>query len=97
MSPSTRPLPPFEIAVRRRCASLAGSQLVRIHTQAHRATRGTPFKPGIFEDEVETLGLCLGAHAHRAGYHHRPHGRLDFSSGYHISREAQILDPAVRA
>src|SRR5829696_1723590 len=97
MRPPTRPLPAFEIPVRRRGASLARSQLVRIHTQAHRATGGTPFEPSVFEDEVQTLGLRLGAHAHRAGYDHRPHSRLHLASCYDICRETQILNPTVRA
>src|SRR5829696_8331967 len=97
MRPPTRTLPAFEIPVRRRGAPLAGSQLVRIHTQAHRATGGTPFEPGILEDEIEALGLRLSAHTHRAGYDHRAHRWLDRTPGYDRSRETQILDPAVRA
>src|SRR3546814_2020775 len=40
MSPAAFTLSAFEIPVGRRCRTLAGSKLVRVHSQAHRAKIG---------------------------------------------------------
>src|SRR5215207_9394667 len=97
MCSSARSLPALEVAIRRRGATLAWAQLVRVHPQAHRATRGTPLEPGILEDQVETFRLGLGAHAHRTGYDQCPDSRLNLTTGNHRRREPQVLDAAVRA
>src|SRR5690242_11334216 len=47
----------LEVAVRRRRAALARGQLVRVHPQAHRASRRAPLGPGVEEDLVEALVL----------------------------------------
>src|SRR5215212_179411 len=97
MRSSTRSLAALEIPIRGRGAPLSGSQLVGVHTQAHRATRGTPFESGIHEDEVEAFRFGLGAHPHRTGYHHGSHGRLDLPAGDDIGGQTQIFDAAVGA
>src|SRR5215212_3775479 len=97
MGPPAGALPAFEVPVRRRGAPLASFQLVRVHPEAHRAPGGTPFEPGIFEDQVETFGLCLGAYAHGTRHHHGTHTRLDPTPGDNRRRETEIFDPAVRA
>ena len=60
MRPAARSLPPFKVAVRRRSASLAGLQNVRIHAQAHGTTRFAPFKSRITENLIESFFLCGG-------------------------------------
>src|SRR5215212_5970696 len=97
MRSPARALPALKISIRRRGAPLTRSELVRVHAQAHRAASGPPFEPGIFENAVKTFGLRLSANAHRAGYHHRPHARLDFATGDDGRRKTQVFDPAVRA
>src|ERR1700712_3428347 len=57
----------LEVAVRRRRAALARGELVRVHSQAHRAARGPPLGTGVGEDLVEALLLGLEPHPHRAG------------------------------
>src|SRR5215212_275752 len=97
MRSSTWSLPALKIPIRRRGAALAGSQLVGVHAQAHRAAGGTPFEPGILEDEIEPFGLRLGTHAHRTGDDHGPHARLNLATGDDSGGETEIFDSAVRA
>src|SRR5687767_5927943 len=97
MRSSARSLPALKIPIRRRGAALAGSQLVGVHAQAHRAACGTPLEPGILENEVETFRFRLSTHAHRAGYDHGPHCRPNLTAGHDTGGEPQIFDPAIRA
>src|SRR5215204_5851101 len=64
-------LPSLEVAVRGAGTALAGQQEVRVHAQAHRATRIAPFEAGGGEDFVEAFCFGLGLDQARAGHHHR--------------------------
>ena len=98
MRASLEALPAFEVAVRRRCATLAWRQLVGVHAKAHRATRLAPLETGFQEDLVEAflLGLFLDETGARddlcvikvVG---------DFLAFDDFGDRAQIFDPAVGA
>src|SRR5215475_7108957 len=60
MCSSPTSLSSLEIAVAGRGATLFRLQNVRIHTQAHRATRLTPFEACGAKDPVESLSLRCG-------------------------------------
>src|SRR6478735_2430579 len=47
----------FEVAVRGGRAALAGSEVVGVHADAHRAARAAPLGARGLEDLVQTLGL----------------------------------------
>src|SRR3990170_1860440 len=61
----------FEIAVGGRGAPLARLQLVRVHRQAHAATRLAPLEAGLLEDAVEAFPLGLLLHESATGHDHR--------------------------
>src|SRR3989475_6540397 len=90
-------LPPFEIAVRRRCTALAGAQHVIVHAEAHRAPRIPPLEPCLAKHLVEALLLGLSLYALRAGHHHRPHSRGNMPATHDGGRGAQVLDSRVCA
>src|SRR5256885_11707748 len=62
MRAAATPLAPFEVAIARRCATLARLQNVGIHSQAHRAASFTPFKTCRAEDAIQTFALRCSLH-----------------------------------
>ena len=86
----------LEVAVARARRPLAGSQLVGVHRQAHRASRLAPVGAGGREHPVETLRLGLRPHGVAAGHDHHPLGG-DVAAVEHGRRSPQVLDAAVRA
>ena len=61
------PLSSDKIAITRRCTTLAGWYLVRIHAQAGRTTRLAPFKARFDEYPVKPFGFCHLLHEAAAG------------------------------
>src|SRR5271165_2755860 len=55
MRAAVAPLAAFEVAVAGGSAALLGRKNVRIHAQAHRASRLPPLCAGFFEDAVEAF------------------------------------------
>ena len=51
------PWRPLEVTIRGTRAKLIADQLVRVHRQAHGATRGAPFEASFDEDLVEAQAL----------------------------------------
>src|SRR5438552_14355768 len=74
--PAPASLPSLEVPVAGRRAALTRSENVRIHAEAHRATRVAPFKAGVAKQCVKTLGLGLPLHARRSRYDHGTHLRM---------------------
>src|SRR5689334_14438159 len=64
-------LPPLEVAVRRRRATLARLEPVVVHREAHRAARLAPFEARVAERPVEALGFRLRLDETGAGHDHR--------------------------
>src|SRR5581483_10781840 len=67
-------LAPFEIAVARAGAALAGLELVGVHGQAHAAAGLAPVEARFFEDSIEAFLLSLLFHLAAAGDDHRVDG-----------------------
>mmetsp|Transcript_64449 Transcript_64449/g.153819 ORF Transcript_64449/g.153819 Transcript_64449/m.153819 type:complete len:213 (-) Transcript_64449:843-1481(-) len=59
MCSALRALPPFEVAVGGRSASLLGQELIWVHSQAHGAPSLAPLEASIHEDLVQAFGLRL--------------------------------------
>src|SRR5947209_6459671 len=66
MRTSTTTLASFTVAVARRGAALAFSQLVTIHGNAHAASRLAPVKSSLAEDIGDALFFSATAHLHGA-------------------------------
>ncbi len=96
MGASTAALAALEVAVARARRPLAGSELVGVHRQAHRAPRLAPVGAGGGEDPVEPLGLGLRLDGVAARDDHHPL-RRDVAAVEHRRGGAQVLDAAVRA
>src|SRR5262245_48492015 len=88
-------LPALEVAVGRRCATLARRQLVWIHPKTHRATGLPPLRAGCGEDLAEAFGFGLRADAHRTRHDQHPHAVGDLATTQHVGYDTQIFDPAV--
>src|ERR1700722_333052 len=97
MGPSAAPLPAFEIAVAGRGATLPRLQNVRIHSQAHRASRLAPLKSGVLKYPVQPFLLGYTLHRLRARYHHRPNFRTHVMSFRNPRRSPQIFNARVGA
>ena len=97
MRAATLALPPFEVAVRGRRATLARRELIWIHSQTHRAAGLSPLRSGGGEHFAQALRFGLGAHPHRAGHDEHPHAVGDLAAAEHVGDHAQILDTPVRA
>src|SRR5690606_13313677 len=87
----------FEVAVRRGSATLAGTQTVVVHGQAHGAARLAPVETGLDEDLVQTLGLGLSLHDTRARNDHRIDALVDLASLRNLGSGAQVFDATVGA
>src|SRR5262245_27973488 len=87
----------FEIAVRRRSATLTREQFVWVHRKAHRTTRFAPLEAGSLEDLVEPFRLRLHFHEAGAGDDHRVDIAIDGLAIDNASCRAQILDASVGA
>src|SRR5690349_9745198 len=65
MSSPSRALPSLKVPVRRRCAPLAGSELIAIERRTKRTACIAPFKSSRYEDAIKTLGFGLTFNAFR--------------------------------
>src|ERR687889_1196725 len=97
MGATTLALPAFEVAVRRRCTSLAGLQLVGVHPQTHRATGATPLRAGLLEHHVEALLLGLEPDPHGSRYDEQPGALVHLTAREHLGGRTQVLDASVGA
>ena len=77
---------------------LARLQAVRVHRQAHRAARLTPFKTGFEEDLVQPFGFRLGFNQPGTWHHNGLFdGRGHLAALGDHRRGAQVFDPRVGA
>src|SRR5439155_11844491 len=95
MRAPTGALPPFEVTVRRRSATLTRKQDVRVHPEAHRAAGVAPFEPGVGEDRVEPLFFSLCFDKPGARHDHCPHSARYFATAHNRRGRTQILDSRV--
>ena len=72
MRAATRTLASFEIAVRGAGATLARGKPVRVHAEAHGATRLTPLETGLEQHTVKTFLLSLPLDQARSRHDERP-------------------------
>ena len=92
MRPRPRPLPAHEIAVAGRCAAFAWLQDIRIHSQAHRASRLPPLKSCLLENPVQSLLLRRTLHCLRPRHNHGTNLCRNLMTFRHPCRGAQILN-----
>src|SRR5256885_5847821 len=97
MCPAAWALPSFEIAVRGGRAPFARSQDVGIHSETHRAARVAPLEPGVGEDAIEPLSLCIGLHPHRSGHDEPADAGPDVPTANDLRGRAEVLETRVRA
>src|ERR1700687_3030206 len=90
-------LPALEVAVRRRRASLAGSEDVRVHAQAHRAPGVAPLEARVAEDAIEALALGLRLHEHRAGHDECAYAGPHLAATHDAAGDRRVLEARVRA
>src|SRR5713226_5862587 len=90
-------LPPFEVAVAGRRASLAGRQDVRVHAQAHRTPGVAPLETGGLEDRVEALILRGTLDRRGPRHHHRAYLRMHVLARDHLRRGAKVFETGIRA
>src|SRR5438067_797916 len=90
-------LPSFEVAVRRRGATLPWAKLVGIHRKAHRASRLAPVETRRLEDLVEPFSLGLLLHQAGARHDHGIDVAVDVLALGDARGRAQILDAAIGA
>ena len=95
MSSATFSLSPFEITVAGRSTPLARLKFVRVHCQAHAATRFPPLETGFGEDLVQAFFFGLPLDQAASGYHHRIDSRSDLVSLGNFSRCTQVLDSGI--
>src|SRR5260370_18786331 len=84
-------LPPFKVAIARRCASLARGEDVRVHAQAHRTARVAPFEPGGLEYRVNPFLLSCALHCRRPTHPHRAPFRMHILARAHLPRRTPSL------
>src|SRR5450755_1607371 len=97
MSSPTASLPTFKISIAGGGAALSRLQNVRIHAQAHRASRLPPFEPGILKNAMQPFPLGHALHRLRTRNHHCPNFRTHVMSLSHARRGSQIFNPRIRA
>src|SRR5258706_10446786 len=97
MCPPTPTLPPFEIAVAGRGATLARLQNVGIHAQTHRASRLAPLESRVQKNPVQPFLFCRPLHRLRSRNHHGPYLRAHMMSSCHARCRPQIFNARVRA
>src|SRR5437660_2447783 len=90
-------LPPLEIAVGGGGAPFTRAQHVRVHAQAHRASRLAPVESGLAEDAIEPLVLRLPLHRHRARHDHSVDAVVYAPAAHDARGGTQVLDPGVGA
>src|SRR5690242_18094010 len=90
-------LPPLEVPVARRRAALARQENVRIHSQAHRATRLAPLETSVTEDLIEPFRFRLPFHPLRPWNHERADTPVDLVTVNDPCGLAQVLDSRIRA
>src|SRR5215468_1988817 len=97
MRPSTTALAPFEIPIA--CGSTAFTRLqnVRVHSEAHGASRFPPFESSFPEDSVQPFLLRLALYRLRTRHDHGPHLRIHPISTSHARRRPQIFQARVGA
>src|SRR5699024_1595571 len=87
----------LEIAVGSGSAALPRRELIGIHSQAHRASRTSPFGAAVLENHVETLLFGLQTYSHGPGYHQHTMLGRHMAAADEFCAGTQILDPGVRA
>src|SRR6267142_2075505 len=97
MRAPSAPLPPFEVAIASRSATLTRLQNVRIHSQTHRASRLTPLESRVEEYSIQPFLLRRPLHRLRSRHHHGSDLRADVMSLRHPRRRAQIFNARIRA
>src|SRR5205085_6913122 len=97
MRASATTLPPFEVSITRRRATLTRLQDVGVHPQTHRTSRFAPFKSRLVKDAVESFTLRRLLHLLRSWYNHRAHRRVDPITLHHTRRRTQIFNTRIRA
>src|ERR1700722_2691151 len=97
MRPPPAPLPPFKITITRRSAALPRLQNIRIHSQAHRASRLAPLEPRILKNPMKAFLFRGPLHALRSRYHHGSNVRVDMMPSRPPRRRSQIFKPRIRA
>src|SRR5579862_6999042 len=97
MRAAAAPLAAFEVAIAGGSATLAGSENVFVHAQAHGATGLTPLESGGAEDFVDALGFSFALHRLRAGDDESAHAVMHFVAVDHARCGAQIFNTRVGA
>ncbi len=92
---STLSLPTFEVAVRRRSASFAWLQSIRVHRQTHAASRFTPVETSLLEDAVQPFRFRLSLHLTTARNDHRINLVADAISFDDVRCRAEVFDSSV--
>src|SRR5690349_7709388 len=88
----------LEIAVRRRCAALAGTEAIGVHPEAHGASRLAPLEAGVAKYAIEAFFFGLGLDDARARHDEREADvRSELPPFHHRSRDAQVLYARVGA
>src|SRR5688572_31438306 len=95
MRAAAGPLAPAEIAVRSRCAALAGFELVAVDRGAERTSGIAPLESRVAQDAIEAFALGLRLNEARAGNDPRRH--FGFSEPGDFGRGADVLDAGVGA
>ncbi len=90
-------LPTFKIPVAGGGAALARLQNIRIHSQAHRASRFAPFESRIQKNLMQAFLLRRALHRLRSRHHHRSHICIYMMAASHARRRPQILQPRICA
>src|ERR1043165_10203404 len=88
-------LPPFEVAIARRRATLARLKYVGVHSQTHRAPRLAPLETRFGKDAIEPFALRRVLHVLRTRDHHCTHRRADPVTSHDARRVAQIFEPRI--
>src|ERR1019366_1829174 len=84
-------LAPFEVPVAGGGAALLGRENVRVHAQAHRASRLAPLGTSLDENAIQPLALGLMLHAFRARHHQGSYAGMDLVAVQHFRRGPQVF------
>src|SRR5262252_4831487 len=97
MRPATASLPPFKIPIARRRAALPRLKDVRVHSQAHGASRLPPLEPRVAEYAVQPLLFRSSLNGLRTWDHHGPHPGIYAMPLGHAGGRPQVFKAGVRA
>jgi hypothetical protein len=92
MCPATSPLPPFEVPVAGRCATLPRLKHISIHGKAHAAAGFPPLKTRFFENSIEAFLFSLLLDQSRSWHHQRMHPLGHMFAFRQTRCQAEILD-----